>query len=103
MTIFDASETLEFLATQSLHYDRYSGCTYFLERVRVNGKCGLVCGEEVDECGAHAKVLVEPIYKEIQVRKISSARARYDKYAVFADGDRIGQFTLVLNAWVPRR
>lgn len=102
MTIFNASEQLEFLATQSLHYDRYSCCTYFLKRVRVDGKCGLACGEEVDGCGCHDTALLEPVYNEIQVRKISSPKARYDKYAVFADGDRIGQFTLVLNAWVPQ-
>ena len=102
MTIFKASEKVEFIATQSLHYDRYSGCRYFLERVSVEGKCGLVCGEEIEDCGTHSKILLEPIYNEIKIYKISGQKARYDKYAVFADGNRIGQFTLVLNAWVPR-
>lgn len=102
MTIFDANEKVEFIAIQSLHYDRYSGCRYFLERIHVDGKCGLVCGEEVDDCGTHSRVLLEPVYTEIKVCRISSQKAIYDKYAVFADGNRIGQFTLVLNSWVPR-
>ena len=101
MTIFDTREKVEFIATQFLHYDRYSGCKYFLERVEVQGKCGLVCGEELDEGGTHAKILLEPAYSEIQIRKISSHKAIYDRYAVFADGSRIGTFTLVLNSWVP--
>jgi hypothetical protein len=101
MPIFDTCEKVEFLARQSLHYDRYFGHTYFLERVDVDGKCGLVCGEELEDAGAHAKILLEPAYDEIQVRKISSLKARYDRYAVIADGNRIGTFTLVLNAWVP--
>jgi hypothetical protein len=87
---------------QSLHYDRYAGCDYFLERVHVDGKCGLVCGEQWDEYGIHTRVLLPPVYHEIKISKISSAKARYNIYAVFADGDRLGQFTLVLNAWVPR-
>lgn len=102
MTIFDPSEKVEFIATQSLHYDRYACCHYFLERVQVNGKCGLVCGEELDEQATHLKVLLQPVYSDIRVRKISSQKAIYDKYAVFADGNWVGQFTLVLNAWVPR-
>ncbi|SRR6266498_4313112 len=102
MTLFDLNEKVEFLATQSLHYDRYVDCQYYLERVDVNGKYGLVCEEELDEQGTHSKILLEPIYDEINVCKISSHKAIYDKYAVFANGDRIGQFTLVLNAWVPR-
>ena len=101
MTIFTDKEKIEPLAAQSLHYDRYSGCQYFLERVRVEGKCGLVCGEELGEHLTHWKVLLPPIYDEIGVRKISSHKAIYDKYAVFADGNKVGQFTLVLNAWVP--
>ena len=56
MTIFDANEKIEFLATQSLHYDRYIDCQCFLERVDVNGKYGLVCREESDEYGNHSKV-----------------------------------------------
>jgi hypothetical protein len=102
MTLFDSNEKVEFLAMQSLHYDRYEDCQYFLERVDVNGKCGLVCGEESAEHGTNTKVLLEPVYHEITIHKVSSPKAIYKKYAVFADGDRIGQFTLVLNAWVPR-
>ncbi|HSL46085.1 MAG TPA: hypothetical protein VK897_21805 [Anaerolineales bacterium] len=101
MAIFDTREKVEFLATQTLHYDRYSCCQYFLERVQVDGKCGLVCGEELDEHATHLKILLQPIYNDIEVYKISSHKAIYDKYAVFADGNKIGQFTLVLNAWVP--
>jgi hypothetical protein len=102
MTIFDSSEKVEFIATQSLHYDQYSGSQYFLERVEVKGKCGLVCGEQSDEHGIHSKMILPPIYNEIKIYKISSQKAIYNKYAVIADGDRVGQFTLVLNAWVPR-
>jgi len=101
MTIFDPSEKIEFIAVQSPQYDRYSGCCYFLERVDVNGKYGLICGEESDEYGTHAKVLLPPVYDEIEVSKISGPRAIHNKYEVFADGSKVGQFTLVQNAWVP--
>jgi len=101
MTIFDASEKVEFIATQSLHYDNYQGCQYYLERVDVNGKCGLISVEVLDNCGTHSKILLQPVYNEIRVRKISSEKAIYDKYAVFANGSKVGEFTLVLNAWVP--
>ncbi len=101
MTIFDKSENVEFLATQSLNYDRYSCCLYFLERVGVDGKYGLVCGEQSDEYGMHAKVLLPPVYNDIEITKISSPRAIYDRYVVIANGDKIGQFTLGLNSWVP--
>ena len=101
MTIFNTKENVEFLAAQSLNYDRYACCTYFLERVQVNGKYGLVCGEQSDEYGKHEKMLLPPVYNEIKITKISSSRAIYDKYVVFANGDKIGQFTLGLNAWVP--
>jgi hypothetical protein len=101
MAIFDTSEKVEFLATQCLHYDRYCCCLYFLERVDVDGKYGLVCGEQSDEYGTHAKVLLPPVYNDIKITKISSTKAIYDKYVVIADGDKIGQFTLGLNAWVP--
>ena len=100
MSIFSASEKVEFLATQCLNYDRYCCCLYFLERVEVDGKCGLVCGEQSDEYGTHAKVLLPPVYTDIKVSKISSSKAIYDKYVVIADGDKIGQFTLGLNSWV---
>jgi hypothetical protein len=100
MTIFEPSEKVKFLAMQSLNYDRYSCCVYFLERVDVDGKYGLVCGEQSDEYGTHAKVLLPPVYNDIQITKISSAKAVYDKYVIFANGNRIGQFTLGLNAWI---
>jgi hypothetical protein len=102
LTIFDSNEIVEFIATQSIHYDNYAGCRYFLERVQVNGKYGLVCGEELDECGTHSKVLLEPVYDEITVNKISGKRALYDRYEVFANGSKVGEFTLVLNAWIVR-
>jgi hypothetical protein len=102
MTVFDANEKVEFLATQALHYDRYIDCQCYLERVDVNGKYGLVCGEESTEYGDHSKVILLPIYNDIEIRKISSPKAIYKKYAVFANGTRIGEYTLVLNAWVPR-
>jgi hypothetical protein len=101
MTLFDPNEKVEFLARQTLHYDRYSGRQYFLERVEVNGKYGLISVEQSDEYGMHTKVLLQPIYDEIKVSKISSDRAIYNKYVVSANGDRIALFTLVLNAWVP--
>jgi hypothetical protein len=103
MTIFNSNEKVEFLATQCLHYDRYIDCQCYLERVNVDGKYGLVCGEESAERGTHAKVLLEPIYDQIEVYKVSSPKAIYKKYAVFANGTKVGQFTLVLNAWVPTR
>jgi hypothetical protein len=101
MTLLHTREIIEVLATQSLHYDRYSECRYVLERVDVEGKYGLVCGEEFEDSGMHAKILLPPVYDQIEVRRISSQKARYDKYVVFANGHRLGQFTLVLNAWVP--
>ena len=102
MTIFHAKEKVGFVATQSLHYDRYAECQYFLERVDVDGKCGLVCGEQSEGRAAAEKVILPPIYNDIQVSKISSRKAIYDKYAIIADGRRVGQFTLGLNAWVPQ-
>jgi hypothetical protein len=45
-------------------------------------------------------MVLPPIYNDIRITKISSHKAIYDKYVVFADGDKIGQFTLGLNAWV---
>ena len=101
MTIFNASEKVEFLATQCLNYDRYSYCLYYLERVDVGGKYGLVWGEQSDEYGTNAKVLLSPVYNDIKITKISSTKAIYDKYVVIADGAKVGQFTLGLNAWLP--
>ena len=101
MTIFDSNEKVEFLATQCLHYDRYIDCQCYLELVDVNGKYGLVCGQESAEHDSPPKVLLEPVYDEIQIYKVSSPKAIYNKYAVFANGTKVGQFTLVLNAWVP--
>jgi hypothetical protein len=101
MCIFDPIEKIDFLAAQSLHYDRYAEHQYFLERVEVNGKYGLACGEQSDESGTRTKVLLPPVYDEINVSKISSNKAIYRKYVVSANGTKIAQFTLVLNAWVP--
>jgi hypothetical protein len=103
MTFFNTGEKIEFLATQCLNYDRYSCCLYFLERVDVDGKYGLISGEQSDEYGTHTKVLLPPVYNDIKITKISSHKAIHDKYVVFANGDKIGQFTLGLNAWVPMR
>jgi hypothetical protein len=101
MSIFATNEKLEFLATQSLHYDRYAECQYFLERVEVNGKYGLACGEHSDEGGTHTRVLLPAVYDKIEVSKISSKKAIYQKYVVLANGTKVAQFTLVLNSWVP--
>jgi hypothetical protein len=101
MCIFDPSEKVDPLAAQSLHYDRYAEHKYFLERVEVNGKYGLVCGEQSDEAGTHTRVLLPAEYDEINVSKISSNKAIYKKYVVSANGTKVAQFTLVLNAWVP--
>ena len=101
MTIFAANEKVELLATQSLNYDKYQGYQYYLERVGVNGKYGLACEEILEGCGCHSKILLQPIYTEIQISKISSEKAIYDKYAIFANGNKVGEFTFVLNAWVP--
>jgi hypothetical protein len=99
MTIFNANEENDFVATQSLHYDRYIDCQYFLERVDVDGKYGLICGQR-SEHGTRSRILLEPLYDVIELRKISSRKAIYDKYAIFADETKVGEFTLVLNAWV---
>ena len=101
MSIFDSNERVEFLARQTLHYDRYAGHLYFLERVEVNGKYGLICGEQSDESGMHTKVLLPAVHDEIKVLKISSDKAIYKKFVVFADGIKVALFTLVLNSWVP--
>lgn len=102
MTIFDPSEKIECIATQCMHYDRYACCRYFLERVQVGGKYGLACEEELEGCGTHSRILLQPVYNEITVRRISSKKAIYDRYAVFANGSKVGEFTLGLNAWVLR-
>ena len=101
MTFFDVNEKIEFIATQNFHYDSYAGYQYYLERVDVNGKRGLVCVEEVQGCGTHSTVILEPVYNDIQIRKISTPKANFDRYVVVADGKKVGDFTMVLNAWVP--
>ena len=101
MTLFAANEKIGLVATQSFKYDNYSGCQYSLERIDVNGKCGLACVEEQENCGAQIRVLLPPLYDEIRIHKISTPKANYDRYAVFANGDRVGDFTMVLNSWVP--
>ena len=100
MTLFDANEKVEFIAAQNFHYDNYSGYQYYLERVEVKGKCGLVCIEDIENCGTHARVLLEPVYNDIKIRKISTTKANYDRYAIFANGSRVGHFTMVTNEWV---
>lgn len=102
MTIFDASEKVEFIATQSFKYDSYSGYKYYLERVDVAGKCGLVYVEEQENCGTHCMVLLQPIYSDIKVCKISTPKANYDKYVVYANGERLGEFTMVISEWILR-
>lgn len=101
MCIFDPEEKVDFLARQTLHYDRYSGRQYFLERVEVHGKYGLICVEQSDEYGTHTKVLLPPVYDEIHVSKMSSDRAIYSKYVIYANGIKLALFTMVLDAWVP--
>ncbi len=76
MILFDPSEKVEFIAAQSLHYDRYSGCLYFLERVDVNGKCGLICGKESDDYGTHSQILLEPIYMRSLRMRAKSGSSR---------------------------
>lgn len=101
MSIFDSNEQVDFLATQSPHYDRYDEWQYSLARVRVNGKYGLVCGKKIKAGTPHITVILPPVYNTIEVSKISSQKALYEKYAVVADGCKIGEVTLVLNSWVP--
>lgn len=101
MTIFDTTEKVEFIAAQNFRYDSYSGHQYYLERVDVKGKCGLVCVEEVENGGTHSQVILPPIYNEIKVCKISTPKANYDRYAVIANGKKIGDFTMVTNEWIP--
>ena len=101
MNTFDPEEKVEFLARQTLHYDRYAGRQYFLERVEVHDKYGLICVEQSDEYGTHTRVLLPPLYDEIHVSKISSDKAIYRKYMVYANGIKVALFTMVLNAWVP--
>jgi len=102
MTIFATDEKIEFIANQEFHYDNYSGFEYYLERVDVSGKCGLVCVEELEKGCSHSKIILPPIYDKIEIRKISTPKANFDKYAVYADGNRVGEFTMVLNCWIPQ-
>lgn len=101
MNIFDPEEKVEFLARQTLHYDRYAGRQYFLERVEVHDKYGLICVEQSEEYGTHTKVLLPPVYDEINVSKISSHRAVFNKYVIYANGIKAALFTMVRNEWVP--
>src|ERR1043165_5789551 len=100
MTIFDSDEKIEFLARQTLHYDRYAGRQYFLERVEVHNKYGLICVEQSDEYGTHTKVLLPPVYDEIHVSKISSDKAIFNKYVIYANGIKLALFTMVRDEWV---
>jgi hypothetical protein len=101
MTIFKNNEKVEVIASQTFRYDSYSGSQYFLERVDVDGKCGLVCVEDQENCSTHARVVLEPVYNEIKICKISTRKANFDRYAIFANGEKIGNFTMVLNEWIP--
>lgn len=100
MTIFNAGEKIAFIATQNFKYDSYSGSRYCLERVDVDGKCGLVYVEEQENCGMHSRILLQPIYHDIKVCKISNPKANFDKYVVYANGTRLGEFTMVINEWI---
>ena len=102
-TLFNPGERIEFIAIQNFHYDNYDGHLSRLERVEVDGKYGLACKEELEGCGTHTHILLQPVYEEIQIRKISSPKANYDLYAVFADGNQVGEFTMVVNSWVSYR
>ena len=99
-SFFTPGEHIEDIAIQNFHYDNYDGRLCCLERVEVNGKYGLACKEEMEGGGKHTRILLEPVYEEIHIRKISSPKANYDRYAVFADGRQVGAFTMVTNAWV---
>jgi hypothetical protein len=101
-TLFAQGEQIEYIAIQNFHYDNYDGHLCCLERVEVDGKYGLACKEELEGGGTYTHVLLQPIYEEITIRKISSPKANYDRYAVFADDKQVGEFTMVMNAWVPR-
>ncbi len=101
MNVFDAEEKIESLARQTLHYDRYAGRQYFLERVEVHNKYGLICVEQSDEYGMHTKVLLPPVYDAIHVTKISSDKAIFNKYVVYANGIKLALFTMVRDEWVP--
>jgi hypothetical protein len=99
-TLFAQGEQIEYIAIQNFHYDNYDGHLCCLERVEVDGKYGLACKEEMEGGGKHTHILLEPIYDEIHIRKISSSKANYDRYAVYADGQQVGAFTMVTNSWV---
>jgi len=99
-TLFTQGERIEDIAIQNFHYDNYDNRLCCLERVEVNGKYGLACKEEMEQGGKHTHILLQPVYNEIHIRKISSPKANYDRYAVFADGEQVGQFTMVTSAWV---
>lgn len=100
MTLFAPGEHIEFIAIQNFHYDNYAGQLCCLERVEVDGKYGLVCVEELESGGSHTHVLLEPVYGDIHVRKVSSPKANFDRYAVIADGKQVGEFTMVVNSWI---
>jgi hypothetical protein len=99
-TFFSQGEHIEDIAIQNFKYDKYDGRLCCLERVEVNGKYGLACKEEGEDGAKHTHILLQPVYDEIHIRKISSPKANYDRYAVFADGEQVGAFTMVTNSWV---
>jgi hypothetical protein len=98
--LFTQGERIEEIAIQNFKYDNYDGRLCCLEKVEVDGKYGLACKEELESGGKHPRVLLQPVYDEIHIRKISSAKANYDRYAVVADGEEVGAFTMVTNSWV---
>lgn len=100
MTLFAPGEHIEYIAFQNFRYDNYAGRLCCLERVEVDGKYGLACKEELEGGGSHTHILLEPIYNDIHVRKISSHKANFDRYAVIADGNQVGEFTMVTNSWI---
>ena len=99
-TLFTAGEKIEDIAIQNFKYDSYDGRLCCLERVEVAGRYGLACQEQMEAGGEHVRILLQPSYSEILIRRISSPKANYDRYAVFADGEQVGTFTMVTNSWV---
>ena len=99
-SLFTDGEHIEFIAVQNFHYDNYDGRLCCLERVEVDGKYGLVCQEMLEGGGTHSHILLQPVYNEILIRKISSPKANFDRYVVIADGNQVGEFTMVVNTWV---
>ena len=99
-SLFTVREHIEFIAVQNFHYDKYDGRLCWLERVEVDGKYGLACREDLEAGGTYSHILLQPVYNEIRIQKISSPKANYDRYIVIADDNQVGEFTMVTNSWV---